>query len=73
MMETVPCYYRVDRRHINYIKFIIEAYEGVAVLTTLDAEAGLIVLAVAPGCESMVRAIMADMGAALMIEAAGPP
>lgn len=72
-MNTVRQYYRVDRRRISLIKFIFEAYDGVAVVTTLDAMAGKIVLAVAPGCESVARDVMADLGRQVRIEACEPP
>lgn len=66
-MKTVCRYYRVDRRRISLIKFIFEAYEGLAVVTTLDAEAGHIVLSIAPGCESLAEAVMANLGKDFLI------
>lgn len=51
-LETTTHYYRVDRREIAFIKFIIEAYEGLAVISTEDAQKGIMKFAVAPGCES---------------------
>lgn len=67
-MYTVKQYYRVDRRHINMVRFIFEAYEGVAVVTTLDPASGRIVLAVAPGCEETAQAIMADLARWFIVE-----
>jgi hypothetical protein len=67
-METTGLYYRVDRRQINYVRFIFEAYEGVAVVTTLDAVKGHIGLAVAPGCEETAGRIMEDLGKQIRIE-----
>lgn len=67
-MYTVKQYYRVDRRCINMVRFIFEAYEGVAVVTTLDPATGSIVLAVAPGCEETARTIMADLGRQFIAE-----
>jgi hypothetical protein len=54
------------------IRFIFEAYEGIAVATTLDAAAGLIVLSVAPGCEEMAGDIMKDMGKDFLVESIPP-
>jgi hypothetical protein len=71
-MQTTRQYYRVDRRQISMIRFVFEAYEGVAVVTTLDAAAGSIVLAVAPGCEATARDIMADLGRDFLIESMPP-
>jgi hypothetical protein len=68
-MDTIKQFYRVDRRCINMVRFIFEAYEGVAVVTTLDAAAGAIVLAVAPGCETTAQAVMSDLGRHFLVEA----
>ena len=67
-MQTVEQLYRVDRRRISLIKFIFEAYEGLAVVTTLDPAAGIIVLRVAPGCEDTARAVMLDLGKDFLVE-----
>jgi hypothetical protein len=72
-MHTVRQYYRVDRRRINLIRFIFEAYDGVAVVTTLDAKAGVIVLAVAPGCQAVANEVMTDLGRSVMIEPCAAP
>lgn len=50
--------YEVDPYEIHYLKFILEAYEGLATLTTLNADKGLIRLAVPPGCEGSLDALM---------------
>ena len=51
--------YRVDPCEIHYLQFILEAYDGVATLTTVDARAGLVQLAVPPGGEAAARSLMA--------------
>jgi hypothetical protein len=68
VMQTSKQKYRVDRRQISFIKFIFEAYEGVAVVTTLDPATGLISLAMAPGCEKLVRDVMDDLSRSILIE-----
>ncbi len=72
-VQTDKLYYRVDRRRISLIRFVFEAYEGLAVVTTLDAATGSIVLSVAPGCEPMARDIMADLGKGFLIESLQKP
>lgn len=44
--------------HIHLLRFIIEAYEGIGVVTTIDAGLGLIELSIAPGCEEDVAVIL---------------
>ncbi len=67
-MKTSQQQYRVDRRQISFVKFIFEAYEGVAVVTTLDPASGLISLATAPGCEGIVDDVMHDLSQSILIE-----
>ena len=71
-MRTSRLYYRVDRRQINLVRFTFEAYEGVGVVSTLDAATGLIVLSIAPGCESIAMDIMRDLGRQLRVETVEP-
>lgn len=70
MLETSKQIYRVDRRQINLIRFIFEAYEGVAVVSTVEAATGLISLAVAPGCEAVAESVMDDLSKSILIEPA---
>jgi len=42
----------MDRREIHFLRFLLEAYEGVAVLTTLNETQGLVALLIAPGRET---------------------
>ncbi len=72
-MRTSRLYYRVDRRCINMVRFIFEAYDGLAVVSTLDAAAGLIVLSVAPGCETIARDVIADLARQFIVESVEEP
>ena len=46
--------------HIHLLRFILEAYEGIGMVTTLDASLGLVELSIAPGCEQEVAYILRD-------------
>lgn len=72
-MQTRRFFYRVDRRQINFIRFIVEGYEGLAVVTTIDRSLGMIGIAVAPGCEEAVRTLISDLSQSILITAADPP
>jgi hypothetical protein len=61
-------FYRVDPYEIHYLKFILEAYEGLATLTTLDSEKGLIQLAVPPGRKDSLRSLLEGLGRELGLE-----
>jgi hypothetical protein len=45
-------------REVHFLRFILEAYEGIAVLTTLDPQLGHIRLSIAPGCERDVQHLL---------------
>ena len=47
-MKTLQKEYKVDKTRIGFVKFIFEAYEGVAVITTLDPKEGHVLLSIAP-------------------------
>jgi hypothetical protein len=44
-------YFRVGRRDLAYLKFIIEAYDGLATLSTVERE-GAIVSITSPSCRA---------------------
>lgn len=59
---------RVNRRDIAFLKFILEGYDGLTQLTTVDASAGKLVLLIAPGCEATARALLDDLKKEMMME-----
>jgi len=68
--ETTKRYFRVDRRDIAFLRFVFEAYEGLAMIETLNPESGVIVFYIAPGCESDVDMILRDLKDDIMMEKA---
>ena len=50
----------VDRSQISYIKFILEAHDNLAVLSTIDSRRAVVQLRIAPGCERLVSEMMND-------------
>lgn len=55
-------YFRVARRDMVYLKFILEAYEGMNVMTTVDNANGIIRIAVMPGFEKDMDNLLAELG-----------
>ena len=51
-------YFIIPPPEIHMLRFILEAYEGIALVTTLDAALGLIEMSIAPGCEEEVAQIL---------------
>lgn len=68
MLKTTEKYYRIDRREVYFLRFILEAYDGIAVLTTLDPEAGIIMISIPPGCEDEVEMVLQELKKDMMIE-----
>lgn len=67
-MKTIIKHLRVDRREICFLKFILEAYDGIATLTTVDAQQGIVMLRIAPGCEGDVEGVLQDLKKDIIIE-----
>ena len=71
ILDTIKKYLRVDRREICFLKFILEAYDGIASLTTVNPHSGLVRLHIPPGCAEDVENILQDLKTNFIIEDAG--
>lgn len=72
-MKSMKKYYRVDRRKIALMRFIMEAYDGVGLLSTVDPESGLVVIHIPPGREVEIEYIISDLKKDILIEPAEKP
>jgi hypothetical protein len=72
-VETIKKYYRVDRSRIAYIRFILEAYDGMANMTTLDPRQGVVRMNIAPGCQADIDSIVSDLKQNILIEPVKEP
>lgn len=61
-------FFRVNRRDMVYLKFILEAYEGMNVMSTVDNAAGIIRIAIMPGFEDDMDALLAELGRQVTME-----
>jgi hypothetical protein len=57
-MDTISKYIRVHRKDIAYFKFILESYEGMALVRTRDPNEAVVELMVAPGWEKDVEEVL---------------
>lgn len=62
-------YFKVNRRDMVYLKFILEAYEGMNVMSTVDNAAGIIRILIMPGFEDDMDALLAELGHQVAMEA----
>ena len=67
-MDTQSKYFRIHRRDIAYFKFIIESYEGMAVIRTKDPREAIVELMVAPGWEKDVNEVLEGLQKEIPIE-----
>jgi hypothetical protein len=68
MMDTQSKYFRLHRKDIAYFKFIIESYEGMAVVRTKDPREAIVELMVAPGWEKDVDEVIEGLRKEICIE-----
>jgi hypothetical protein len=67
-MDTHSKYFRLHRQDIAYFKFIIESYEGIAVVRTKDRHEAIVELMVAPGWEMDVEEVLKGLRGEMTIE-----
>jgi len=60
-LETTKWMFRVNRQDIHYLRTTIEAYDGMAVVRTVDPGAATIELLIAPGCEDLISRLIAAL------------
>jgi hypothetical protein len=51
----------VNRDEIGYIRFTLESYDGMALVTTLDPHVASIEVFISPGCEETVSDLVASL------------
>lgn len=66
---TASIYCLVEPARIHYLCCLLEAYEGLAISTTLDPQLGLLRLAVARGCEADLLALLDSEKSVLKLRA----
>ncbi len=67
-LKIIKKYFRVDRKKIHLLRFMLEGYDGIATLTTIDPHRGVVCLNIPPGCEDDVETIIRDLGKDVVIK-----
>ncbi len=60
-MESFKRTFIVERKEINYIRITLEAYDGMAVVRTIDPHAAKIEIMISPGCGDLVHKILESL------------
>jgi hypothetical protein len=58
-LKTTSRLFRAPRWAICYIRYTVESYDGIAVVSTLDPGEGTLHMQVAPGCEDILDDLIA--------------
>ena len=67
-MDTHSIFLRIRREDIAYFKFIIESYDGIAVVRTKDPSVAIVELMVAPGWEKDAGEVLEGLKKEMAIE-----
>ncbi|MGE5789828.1 MAG: DUF4911 domain-containing protein [Syntrophaceae bacterium] len=54
-------FFRLPARHIAHFQFIIEGYDGIATVTTVDPKAAVVMLLIPDGLEGCVDSLLDAM------------
>jgi hypothetical protein len=57
-MESLKKKIRVDPKDISYLRWIIESYDGIAFIKTVNPHEAIIALEISPGCEHYVNELL---------------
>ena len=72
--NPIKRYFQLDRRNLAYLTFILEAYEGLATLSTIEKKETLVSITTLPWATAdLNRLITALQGEFTLTEKAPPP
>lgn len=60
-METTRIEIQAERREIAYLRYTLESYDGMAVVSTLDPHEARLEISVSPGSEALVAEILESL------------
>ncbi len=66
-------YFRLDRRNLVYLKFVLEAYEGLSTLSTVEGDGTLVRITTFPWCAGDVDALIEALRKEISISETAPP
>jgi hypothetical protein len=72
-MNTIQMYFRVNPKDQAYVKFLVESYEGLAAIRTVDPREGIMEWMIPPDLVEQAEALIDSLRAEISIEAVSPP
>ena len=73
MLQPLIRYFLLDRRDLVYLTFILEAYEGLATLSTLDKRQTLVSITTFPGSAEALDNLLTAIGKEITLTETSPP
>lgn len=72
-MNTIQKYLRVNPKDMAYVKFIVESYEGLAVLRTVNPREGIMEWMIPPDLVKEVEELIDSLRKEIAIVPVSPP
>lgn len=72
-MNTIQKYFRVNPKDMAYVKSIVESYEGLAVLRTVDSEEGIMEWMIPPDLVEEAEKLIDSLREEILIVPVSPP
>ncbi len=60
-MDTISLFIKIPPCEIAYLTFVLESYEGVAVMRTVDPRRGIVEVMISPFYEEEIGEILTDL------------
>ncbi len=67
-VSNVKIHFKVEKSSIGYFRQIIEAYDNLAVMSTVDLDAGVVALFVSPFCKEELLKITKALSRTIPID-----
>lgn len=72
-MKTITKFLRVNRKDISFLKYVFEAWEGLAIISTMDAQNGIIAVIMAPQSRADAEMVIEELARKILIEEISEP
>ena len=63
MRQSSSFHIKINRHRIHFLKFILEAYDGLGILSVVDAKAGIVVIRFSLECGPEVVELICSLNA----------
>jgi hypothetical protein len=67
-MDTISLFIKIPTTEIAYLNFILESYEGVAVVRTIDPREGIVEVMIPPSYQKEIKEILKDLATEFPIQ-----